>query len=305
MARCCGGSACACLIEAGAHIQIQGSGAPSDPFVVVGDTDLRVQDNLTFNLTLNGAGTAASPWTLVVAFASSAKLDDVPDVNAPAPVNGHVLGWDSSTSKWTSRAPTTAASGSVLHDASLTGDGSGGSVLAVNEDPNGYLATSVTGLGLSDVGKNRIIRHYADEPTRAVATPIPDLNAITMIDNHPGIQYYWTGTQWLPVTNAIAPSFGPAMLPLSGAYVDGTPAYLFTRTIDTTTDAVGNFDILSAATLGTAAGVLSVSYQETGSFPYKAMAYADVNRIAGTAYRLDGSLYALAPITGMVTAFAY
>lgn len=306
MARCCGGSSCACLIQAGEHIQIHGSGAAQDPFVVIGDVGLRTSDSLVFDLTLTGIGTASSPWTISLAYAATAKLDDVPDVNAGSPSNGQVLGWDSATSKWTPRAPTTAASGSVLHDASLSGDGSSGSILAVQADPEGFLATGFPGLGLSTRGKNRTVRHFVNTTDRDSASPPPDLNTLSMLDDTPGVQWYWNGVRWLLVTGAVAQSFDVAMLELSGSYVTGDPVTWLTRQVVSSTDASGVFEILSAADLATASGVLSVSFQETGDTPYKAMAAADLDRISGTAYRLDdGTVYALAPVTGVVSALIY
>src|SRR5690349_7515228 len=114
MPRCCGGNSCACLIESsGTQISVTGSGAAGDPYIIHGGVDLEVVDTSTFNLTLTGTGVTSSPWALQVDYSSTAKLDDIPDVQAGSPTNGQVLGWDTALGKWTPRAPTTAAAGAV------------------------------------------------------------------------------------------------------------------------------------------------------------------------------------------------
>src|SRR4029077_19325773 len=113
MPRCCGGSTCACAIQAGPHISIVGTGGPGDPFVVTGDVGVAITDTSTIDLHLSGAGTAASPWMISGDFATASKLNDLGDVNV-APTNGQVLAWNTSTSEWRAVNPTTAAAGSVL-----------------------------------------------------------------------------------------------------------------------------------------------------------------------------------------------
>jgi len=306
MARCCGGATCGCLIQGANHVLITGIGTSQDPFVVSGDVDLEVADNSVFNLSLGGTGTVASPWTLQVGFATTAKLDDLPDVNAPAPTNTQVLGWDSATSKWTPRAPTTAASGSVQHDTSMTGDGSGGSPLAIVEDPDGFLQTVAAGLGLTPTGRTSLIRRFGTAVARDASVDTPVLNSVTMLDTNPGQQDYWTGTQWLPVTNGVARDFGAAMFQLSGPYVTGTKVTLVTRNINVTTSATGQFDVLSSTDLAGKAGVLVCHFQETGLVPFKAMLFNNVDHISAIAYRLDdGTAYGSQAITGQVTAYIY
>jgi len=305
MARCCGGSN-GVLIQAADHITIVGTGSAQDPYVIAGDVDLEVSDNTTFNLTLGGAGTAASPWTLSVGFASTAKLDDLPDVNAPAPTNAQVLGWDSATSKWTARAPTTAASGSVVHDTSLTGDGSGGTPLAVAEDPAGFLDTGASGIKLTDEGKQSLVRRYGNDAARSADPLAPDLNSVTMLDDNPGQMDYWNGVDWFPVTNGVNRDFGTEMLALSGSYVTDSPITIITRLVTTVTGADGSFDVLTSTDLAGAAGVLTCHFQETGAVPYKAMIFGLIDHIGAVAYRLDdGTAYASQSITGVVTAYIY
>lgn len=308
MARCCGGGAlCGCLLIEGAHVQVTGSGAAQDPFVITGDVGLAVSDNATFDLNLTGAGTIASPWGLTVSYASTAKLDDIPDVVAPTPTNGHVIGWDSATSKWTNRAPTTAASGSVLHNTSLSGDGSAGSVLAVVHDSIGFTETGASGVKLTRTGINSLVRHFGSTTDRGVANPSPDFNTISMVDSEPGRMDYWTGGQWLPVTNGRSADFGTeSLLEMSGAYDESLTVTTMVRQVSVTTESDGSFEILSNTDLATYAGVLSAFFQETGGVIYKALVSGDINRVVGTAYSLaDGAPMAFQAITGTVSANLY
>src|SRR5262245_24935935 len=131
MPGCCQGATCACVIKTGGNSTVTGSGTANDPFVITSTVELNVVDNATFDLTLVGDGSDTAPYVLSVNYAATAKLDHLPDVDAPNPTNGQVLAWNNSLQKWAPAAPTTAASGSVTHDNSLTGDGSAGTPLAV------------------------------------------------------------------------------------------------------------------------------------------------------------------------------
>lgn len=306
MPRCCGGSTCACSIIQGVHVQVLGTGTASDPFVIIGDVGIEGSVGPVFTAALEGTGTIDDPWQIAVAFSSTAKLDDLPDVNAPAPTNGQVLGWDSATSKWTARAATTAASGSVDTDTSLTGDGSAGLPLGVVTDPDGYLETIATGVRVSLNGQNQMVLHYATDAVRAVSTITPQINSLSMLDDAPGVTYYWTGTQWLPVTNGISRDFGSdQMLAMSGPYAGGVTTQMV-RQVSVVTDADGTFDVLSATDLSGAGGVLSCVFQETGPVPFKAMLTANVDSITATAYRLDdGSVYGSQAVEGVAVAFTY
>src|SRR5678815_4690585 len=134
MPNCCGGASCSCVIQGGSGITVTGAGTPASPFVLDAHQVFNAVDNKTFDLSITGSGTTIDPWTVQVTWATTAQLDDFPDVQAPTPTNGQVLGWDNTLQKWTPRAPTTAAAGAVLHDTSLTGDGSSGAPLAVQTE---------------------------------------------------------------------------------------------------------------------------------------------------------------------------
>lgn len=305
MARCCGGG-CSCKVQAGTRISVTGIGSSGDPFVISADNALEVTDNSVFDLTLSGSGTASSPWSLSVGFAATAKLDDLPDVNASAPTNAQVLGWDSATSKWTARAPTTAASGSVQHDTSLAGDGSAGSPLQVNEATGGYIET-VSGLKITDAGINQMVRRFSNATARNSASPAPVINSLSALDTVPGQIDYWTGSQWLPVKGVISvDAAGAQLLALSGAYANTMPLVMLTRTFTATTSAEGLITMIPNSLISTRAGVLSVTVTPTGSQPYSATVVPATDRIDMVARNVaDGAVLGGASISGQYTAYVY
>lgn len=307
MARCCGAGSCNCLVQAtGAHTTVTGSGTATDPYLINAIVGLSVLDTTTFDLTLTGAGTVASPWVLSTGYAATAKLNQIPDVNAPTPTNTQVLGWDSATSKWTPRAPTTAASGSVTHDTSMSGDGSGGLPLQINEDAAGFLVTAAGGLGLSVSGKNRLVMHYATSGTRTSLAPSPELNTLSVLDSVPGRIDYWTGTVWSEYGQFTPDYTGGQMFALSGSYVSTLKLSLMVRQISATTDSSGFFDVLSAADLTGKAGVLGAWFQPTSSTVYQAILTNNITKVSGVAYRLsDGVVHASQPVAGVVMALIY
>lgn len=308
MARCCGSTGtCACKVDPGRMIQISGSGTSGDPFVISSDTFLSVEGNTTFDLGLSGAGTLAEPWVLTVRFADESIFSGLPQVSDTAPTNGQVLGWNSATQMWEPKPPTTAAPGAISHDTSLSGDGSSGSALQVNEDPARYLQTSGAGLGLNNAGIARLIRPYSNATDRAADTIPPINGSMSILASNPGVVEYWDGSSWQPITNGIQPSVvAGELLALSGAY-GGGPLADYVAQVSVTTGADGTFDVLSSSTLATYAGVLHVSFQETGNVtPWKAMVYGSTDRVKGRAYRLDtGAVLASTPVTGVVRALLY
>jgi hypothetical protein len=313
MPRCCGGATCSCVIDNGLHIQVAGSGTPADPFVIIGDIGLETVDNSVFNLTLNGAGTVASPWALEVEFAPTARLDDLPDVSAPAPTNAQVLGWDSGTSRWTPRAPTTAAAGTVTHDTSLAGDGSAGAPLQANEDPARMLGTTAAGLGLNDAGMNSIVRRFADTTARNAAAPAPVTNALSILGTAPGKIDYWTGTAWNPTGVFLLSLLGDALVEMSGAYTGAERVTFLIQNVETITEADGTFDAIAPADLAGKAGVLTAVAQATApggvaslATPFSVVVAPEGGGIKGIAFRLDdGEPMALSPVTCTVIGLVY
>lgn len=310
MARCCS-SGCSCKVEGGLNIAVTGIGSSGDPFVVSADLAMIAVDTDVFNMTISGAGTILSPFAISTAYSATAKLDDIPDVNAPAPTNGQVIGWDTATSKWTARGPTTAAAGSVSHDTSLSGDGSAGSPLQVAEATGGYLATSATGLGLTDTAKNLMIRKFADAAARTATTVAPTLNSQSMLDTAPGRIDYWTGTQWLPVdgpvaVDGVASGVGQQLLALSGEYVAGRPVTMMVRNFSGTTGADGRLTVIANSSITGRAGVLTALVTVTGAQPYLPVLAAGSDYLYLTARRVDdGTVLIGQAISGQVTAYIY
>lgn len=308
MPNCCGGATCACVVNDGAGIAVTGSGTAQDPFVIAADLALTVTDNTTFNLTLTGSGTVASPWNLTVAFAATAKLDDLPDVNAPSPTNAQVLGWDTATSKWTARAPTTAASGSVQHDTSLSGDGSGGSPLAVVTDTTHGITGRATGVGLTSFAENGLNRRYSDAVARAADTVTPTLNTLSMLDNAPGVQAYWNGSVWLPLPDSFDTEVvGDEFLQLSGPYTGTQRLTHMMKFLDNVTDGSGVVDVLDLTDLAGVAGVLAVQFTPVGEdMAWTAVLYPNTDRVSAQAYALaDGTLWSGISVQGQVDAWLY
>lgn len=310
MPSCCGsGSSCSCKISAGGGIEVAGSGTAVDPFIISAAVGFEVADNPQFDLTLTGSGESGNPYTLEVQYATTSKLDDVPDVNASSPANGQVLSWNSATSTWVPANPTTAAAGSVSHDQSLSGDGSVGTPLAVVPYAARFIALfAANGIGLTDAGINQLVRHFIDAGARSTATPAPALNTLSMLDSDPGRITYWDGAQWAPLPASFDAAYLGAtteFMALSGAYAGSRTAHVI-KQFSATTDASGNVDILDPGDLVGRGGVLSVQFQETGALAFRVVLFANTDRVSGHVYRLsDGTPYASVAITGIVDCWLY
>lgn len=305
---CCGGTSgtCGCQIIGQGQIDVSGSGGPSDPFILDVDLDFTSSQNKTFTTLVNGDGSTATPFSPVVTFTSTAQLDDLPDVAAPAPTNGQVLAWSTAQNAWVPQAATVAPAGAVLHDTSLVGDGSAGSPLGVIVHPDRLIGSFASGIGLSDQGMASVTQHFVDAAARAAAITAPYLNQQTMLDTQPGEIYYWTGTTWSLLPHQTGWEAPAAMLELSGPWSDGLQPTVMVLQVGTTTDSLGAFDVLGTTELAGRSGVLTVNFTEQGSFPWKAMLNAVSNKIVGTAYRVDdGSVMAGTPVAGSVMAILY
>lgn len=306
IARCCGGG-CSCNIQSGTNIVVSGIGSSGDPFVIATDLVFNVVDTDVINLTLTGAGTAVSPWGLSAEFAATAQLDDLPDVNAPAPTNAQVLGWDSTTQRWTPRAPTTAAAGSVVHDPSLSGDGSAGSPLTVFEDPNGYLTTGAGGLGLTSIGINQMVRKFTTTTTRDAASPAPVLNSLSEVNTNPGVVDYWTGSQWLPIKDEVSfeAAAGTTLLDLSGDYTTGERVQVLVKRFSGSTAADGAFTLLTATEVAQRS-ILTCTVTVFGPQAYLPVVQTGENYVYMVARRIDdGSVLAGSTVAGHVIAYLF
>lgn len=308
MASGCSKGGCTCKVEAGAHIQVEGSGAPSNPLVISADFDFASIDNDTFNLILTGSGTDELPYQLEVEFADTAQLADLPDVSDTAPSNGQVLKWNSGTSLWEPGAPTTASAGSVEHDDSLTGDGSAGTPLAVVANADRFLVSDADGVGISDVGINQLVRHFTNNAARVAADPAPTLGALSTLDTAPGLYDRWTGTAWVPAVDLPVVLNGE-FLALSGPYA-GSRVVRLIKQVAVITDSDGKAQLLGGAdftgTWGAAAGVLSVVVQPTGTVRFDHLISAQPGFVQLTAFQpASGAVMAAQSVACTVEAVFY
>jgi hypothetical protein len=266
--RCCGDT-CLCVLNPGDDslsndsIIIDGTGSQQTPFVISFrgiDVDNSANE---IDLTLDyDGGETGLGYVLSATFSDDSSLNDLGDVNAPAPTNGQVLSFDTGTGMWVAAAAPTAAPGAISSDTSLDGDGSVGAPLVVAHSPDRFTDTFADGIGLTDEGINNDVRHFADDAARALADPPPILNSLSMLDTNPGEIDYWDGTEWLPQRQLSAVDVNEAFMELSGPY-DGRPVQLMIRNDFVTMDGSGAFVAFSAADLAGYAGVLAVTSQIT------------------------------------------
>lgn len=272
---CCGGG-CSCVVMEGAHITVEGSGAPTDPFVISADLELSVQDNTTFNLTLAGTGSTDFPYVIGIDYAPTATVRHLPDWSDAVPTNGQVPVWNSSLGQWVPGTNTPAVTGAVSHNTSLSGDGSSGSPLAVVADTARLLSTTSSGVGLTDVGVNRTLRKFATESARSAASPAPTLNTLSVLDSEPGRVQIWNGTAWEDLEAPGVPVFfGDELLQLSGPW-DGTAVQTVVRNGSATTAADGSFAVLDPSDLTDAAGVLNADVTALAPVPFIPMVSGEV-----------------------------
>lgn len=310
MPSCCGGSTCACKIDAGASITITGTGMPNDPFVISSDLALGVVDNQVFDMALTGTGTGDDPWGLGVNFADTASITDLPDVAATAPSNGQVLAWNSDISQWIPQNPVTAPTGAVVHDTSLGGDGSASGPLSVIVDGTYFVASRPTGVGLSDAAINRQVRHFVNAADRDSATPPPVLNTLSVLDSAPGRVDYWDGTQWLQekdnyAQQLVAGPGGNELLRLSGPYTN-QPLTYYVKQFSAVSDGSGQVTLLGSGDLTGRAGIISCTFQEVGSLAMKVVPFVSGATIKGNVWHLtDGAAWAAQTVTGTVFAWLY
>tara|TARA_B100001996_G_scaffold25103_1_gene19383 strand:+ start:1620 stop:5987 length:4368 start_codon:yes stop_codon:yes gene_type:complete len=111
---------------------------------------------------LKADGSVDSSTYLTTIDLSSKNLNDLADVNAGSPTDGHVLKWDNGTSKWISASDQTATGGSgiALADLSITTATAGTAALAYNDTTGVFtytppdLSAASTDLTAFSVGSN-------------------------------------------------------------------------------------------------------------------------------------------------------
>lgn len=306
MARC-GGATCVCKFSADTdtHVTVSGSGSQTDPFVISLDVELTVDDGAGVDLSLGGSGVAGDPWVISASLDKS-HLNDLVDINAAAPTNGQVLGWNAAAGKWQPQAATTAAAGSVLTANGLTGNGSAGSPLDVRVSPGRALSVAADGVGLDTESMGGLVRRFTDATARTNAIPTPDLNQLSALDANAGQPDFWDGTTWQPLMQVEDHlNLGGAFLQLSGQY-DGRPVTLVTKVLNVTTDGTGSFDVLTATDLTGFRGVAAAVVQPTGALAWIAQVVNGGSRVSGIAYRTDGTgVYANQTLTATAFAVVY
>lgn len=299
------------MISEGTNISITGDGSSQNPFVISSaGGSVETQDNAVFDLNMTGDGSTGNPYILSVSFAATAGLNDLPDVNAAAPTNGQVLMWDDPNGWWEPATAPTASPGLISTDDSLSGDGSVGDPLEVQEDPDRFLATTASGLGLSDDGLNNLVLHYADDAARTADPLVPIDNALSMLDTEPGVVYHWDGAAWSPIAGSFDTTvIGGAWFEISGPYVPGMRLTHIIKQVVETTDGAGVFAVLDSTDLASAAGVLSCQYQPAGDGTTNMGAILTndgVSEVNAVAYRLtNGTVWAAKLVVGIVDAWIY
>lgn len=306
MSRKCCGQNLPPKVNEGRHIELSGSGTPQDPLTVSATTELSVEPNETFNLTLSGQGTLESPWLLEVRYASTSRFTDIGDVAIDNPDNGWVAAWDRAAQRWVAAPPAVVPPGTVYSGNGLTGDGSAGSPLTAVANGARYLQVTADGIGLSDGGLNAMIRPFDNAAARAAASPLPTIGTFSVLGTNPDQLDRWDGTTWQPVTNGNRKDIAPGqLLALSGPYAAGaTTQYVAQLTI--TTDSTGAFVVIDADALADYSGVLACTVQETGTTPWHCQVDPGVDTVNGFAYRLStGEALGNQVLTGVVTAILY
>ena len=111
---------------------------------------------------LKADGTVDSSTYLTTIDLSSKNLNDLADVNAGSPTDGHVLKWDDATSKWISASDQTSTGGTgiALADLSVTTNSAGTAALSYNDTTGVFsytppdLSSVSTDLTAFSVGSN-------------------------------------------------------------------------------------------------------------------------------------------------------
>lgn len=294
---CCGGRSCTCKLEAGLGVVITGGGSVDEPYVISSDAgavQITDNDNAVFNVGIAGDGTDEDPFEISVQFAGTAKLDNIPDVNAPTPTNGQVLAWHNASGTWRAADPVTAPVGSVDHDDTLSGDGSSGDPLSVVTDDTRGVTDNANGVALTNATINQGIRKFANNSARNAADPSAEvLNTFTVLATSPGVLWYWSGTAWVQQVagGQLEMPFGTeVMLTLSGPWDSSMPVRHIVKKVDATANADGEFTIFSTVELAGMGGVIVARYQSNNQHPpFFPVVFGDTNRIRCTGFQLGSN----------------
>jgi len=144
MARCgCSGASCSCVVTGSGSVSVTGSGSVTNPFVVNGGGSLIVSDSATVDLTLEGVGSASSPYSLKAD--ALVSLDELTDVESASAATGQVLA-KQPDGQWRPVPPSTASPGSIVVGNGLEGQGTSGSPLSVKLPVGSGLIEDSTGV---------------------------------------------------------------------------------------------------------------------------------------------------------------
>lgn len=145
MARCgCASGSCSCLITGSQGVTVSGVGSQDNPYVITG-ASFATSDSPTVSLSLTGTGTILDPYRIVAN--AHLTLDQLTDVDAPAPVAGYLLTYVTSpVPSWIAAVPQSGIPGAVLHDSTMLGDGTPSLALGVRLDPLGNIINGPSGL---------------------------------------------------------------------------------------------------------------------------------------------------------------
>lgn len=163
MARCgCSGTSCSCLVVGDGSITVTGSGSGSSPYIVSGGGVLTVTDTPTVDLSLTGSGSAGSPYALSAA--ATVNVEDLANLDTSSLAAGHVPSFDGSA--WVTIPAPSASPGSVIHDGTLTGDGSAGNPLKVASRATSTYTPAWTGTTTNPtLGSGQLTGRYVVDET--------------------------------------------------------------------------------------------------------------------------------------------
>ena len=223
MPRCdCAGSSCQCLIQAGAGIQITGSGNTNNPYVVTSTStiagSLQVQDTRTVDMSAVGAGTPTDPF--ILSANARIAMEDITNVTgAPAAV-GDTLSWDGSS--WVMAPPPVVPPGAINVGAGLLGTGAVDN--PVRAAVSGVWGTPPLDTYGSDSTQGREI--YVDANGQLRARPISPSETQVPWDNITGRPSAFP-TSWDQVSGK------PSAFPTQWGQVTGRPRILTGRAVNT------------------------------------------------------------------------
>jgi len=200
---------------------------------------------------LKADGSVDSSTYLTSIDITSENLNDLADVNAGTPTDGHVLKWDAGTSKWIAAADQTATGGSgiSLTDLSVTTNAAGTSALSYN---NGTGVFSYTPPDLSSVSTDLTVFSIGSNATASGGGGLAYNNTNGVFTyTPPDLSSYITGLsmgELDDVTITGSPAINSVLKWSGTAWINGTVASggLDNVVEDTSPQLGGNLDCQSA-----------------------------------------------------------